>query len=125
MPNKTERFYLHSDTSRFATGSALYQMQNGKPRLIAYVSKRLPKAAKSYSITELELCGLAINIASFSHLLKRVDFDAIVDHLALMHIIKSKMELVTTRIKRLLEVISSYSYNLYYMKGMILSYFLS
>ena len=69
-------------------GSALYQIQNGKLKLIAYVSKRLLEAAKSYSITELELCGLAINITTFSHLLKRVDFDAIVDHLALMHIIK-------------------------------------
>ena len=36
------------------------------------------------------MCGLAINIASFAHLLKKVDFDAIVDHLALTHIIKSK-----------------------------------
>ena len=37
------------------------------------------------------------------------------------------MELATTRIKRLLELISSYSFNLYYMKGkdMILSDFLS
>ena len=70
------------------SGSTLYQIQNGKPRLIAYASKRLPEAVRSYSITELELCGLAINIASFSHLLNRVDFNAIVDHLALMHIIK-------------------------------------
>ena len=126
MANKTGRFHLYSDTSKFATGSTLYQIQNGKPKLIAYTSKRLPEAAKSYSITELELCGLAINIASFSHLLKRVDFDAIVDHLALTHIIKSKMELATTRIKRLLELISSYSFNLYYMKDkdMILSDFL-
>ena len=116
MPNKTGRFHLYSDTSKFATGSASYQIQNGKLKLIAYTSKRLPDAAKSYSITELELCGLAINIASFSHLLKKVDFDAIVDHLALTHIIKSKMEPVTTRIKRLLELISSYSFNLYYMK---------
>ena len=123
MPNKTGRFHLYSDTSKFATSNALYQIQNGKPKLIAYASKRLPEAAKSYSLTELELCGLAINIASFSHLLKRVDFDAIVDHLALMHIIKSKMEPATTRIKRLLELISAYSFNLYYMKGkdMILS----
>ena len=73
------------------------------------------------------MCGLAINMASFSHLLKRIDFDAIVDHLALTHIIESNMELVTTRIKRLLELISSYTFNLYYMKGkdMILSDFLS
>ena len=126
MPNKTGRFHLYSDTSKFVRGSTLYQIQNGKPKLIAYTSKRCPKATKSYSIRELELCGLAINIASFSHLLKRVDFDAIVDHFALTHIVKSKMEPETTRIKRLLELISSYSFNLYSMKekDMILSDFL-
>ena len=70
---------------------------------------------------------MVINIASFLYLLKRVDFDAIVDHLALTHIIKSKAEPATTRIKRLLELINLYSFNLYYMKGkiMILSDFLS
>ena len=114
MPNHGGRFHLYSDTSKFTAGSTLHQIQNGKPKLIVYVSKRLPEAVRSYSITELELCGLAINTASFSHLLKRVDFDAIVAHLALTHIIKSKAEPVTTRIKRLLELISLYSFNLYY-----------
>ena len=127
IPNTTGRFHLYSDTSKFVTGSMLYQIQNGKPKLIAYLSKRLPEAAKNYSVTELELCGLAINKASFSHLLKRVGFDAVVDHLALTHIIKSKAEPATTRMKRLLELISSYSFNLYYIKGkdMVLSDFLS
>ena len=43
------------------------------------------------------------------------------------HIIKSKAEPTTTRIKRLLELLSPYSFNLYYIKGkdMILSVFLS
>ena len=50
------------------------------------------EAAKNYSITELEMCGLAINIVSFAHLLKKVDFDAVADHLAIMHIMKSKVE---------------------------------
>ena len=80
LPDRHGRFQLYSDTSKFATGSALYQIQNGQPRLIAYASKRMPEAAKNYSITELEMCGLAMNIATFSHLLKKVDFDAIVDH---------------------------------------------
>ena len=71
MPNKTGKFHLYSDTSKFATGSKLYQIQNGKPKIIAYASKRLPEAAKSYFITEFELCGLAINIASFAHLLEK------------------------------------------------------
>ena len=52
MSNKTGRFHLYSNTSKFTTGSALYQIQNGKPKFIAYASKRLPEAAKSYSITE-------------------------------------------------------------------------
>ena len=64
------------------------------------MSKRLPEAARNYSITELEQCGLAINIVSFSHLLKMVDLDVIVDHLALTHIIKSKVEPATVRIKK-------------------------
>ena len=126
IPDKRGRFLLYSDTSKHATGSALYQVKNGKPKLRAYASKRMPKEAKNYSITELEMCGLAINIASFAHLLKRVDFDAVVNHLAITYIMKSKMEPATNRIKRLLEILSSYSLNLYYIKGkdMILSDFL-
>ena len=127
MPNRKGRFVLYSDTSKLGTGSALYQFQDEKPKLIAYASERMPEAAKSYSIMELEMCGLAINIATFSHLLRKVDFDAVVDHLAITHIMKIKMEPATNRIKRLLEVLSSYSFNLYYIKGkdMVLSDFLS
>ena len=58
MPDKVGRFQLYS------MGSALYQIHNEKPKLIAYASKRLPEAACNYSITELEMFGLAINIAS-------------------------------------------------------------
>ena len=65
MPNTTGRFHLYSDTSKFATGSALYQIQNGKPKLIAYASKRLPEAARKYSITELELCGFSYQYSKF------------------------------------------------------------
>ena len=87
----------------------------------------MPEVAKNYSVMELEMCGLAMNITSFVHLLKKVDFDTVVDHLTITHIIKSKVEHTTTRIKGLLELLSSYSFNLYYNKGknMVLSDFLS
>ena len=39
MPNTTGTIHLYSDTSKFATGSMLYQIQNGKPKLIACMSK--------------------------------------------------------------------------------------
>ena len=127
LPDRHQQFKLYSDTSKFATDSVLYQIQNGQPRLIAYVSKRMPEAAKNYSITELEMCRLAMNIATFLHLLKKVDFDAVVDHLAITHIMRSKAEPATTRIKRLIELLCPYSFNLYYIKGqdMVLSDFLS
>ena len=63
------------------------------------------------------MCGLAINIASLAHLLRKVDFDVVVDHLAIMQIMRSKIEPATNRIKRLLEVLSAYSFILYKRKG--------
>ena len=45
MPDKKGRFLLYSDTSNNANGSALYQVQDGRPRFIAYACKRMPEAA--------------------------------------------------------------------------------
>ena len=56
------------------------------------------------------------SVATFLHLINKVDFDAIVDHLAVTHVIRNKAEPATTRIKILLELLSHYSFNLYYIK---------
>ena len=74
LPDRKGRLHLYSDTSIIPTSSALYQIPNGKPKVIAYVSKKLPEAAKNYSITELEMCSLAINLVSYVHLLKKSRF---------------------------------------------------
>ena len=127
LPSSKGRFQLFSDTSSIACGASLWQKIDGKPKLIGYASKRMPIATKNYSPTELELCGLAINIASFKHLLAHMTFDAVTDHNALTYIMKSKTEPPTNRIKRLLEILSQYEFCLYYIKGrdMKLSDFLS
>ena len=44
LPDRHGQFQLYSDTSKFATGSVLYQIQNGQPKLTAYASKRMPEA---------------------------------------------------------------------------------
>ena len=74
MPDKVGRFQLYSDTSKYATGGALYQIQNGKPKLIAYSSKRLPEAACNYSITELEMCRLADKYCKFCTFIEKSRF---------------------------------------------------
>ena len=66
-----------------------------------YSSKRLPEEAHNYSITDLEMCGLAISIVSSAHLLRKVDFDAVVDHLAITQIMRSEVKPATNRIKKI------------------------
>ena len=67
----------------------------------------MPEAAKNYSITELEMCGLAMNIATFLHLLKKVDFDAIVDHLAITHIMKKQSRTSDNQNQKIVGIIKS------------------
>ena len=117
LPRPGGRFILYCDTSKTHTGSSLWQMQDGKPRLLGYASKSLPGACKNYSVTELEMTGLVINIHPWKHLLLRVEFDCAVDHRALPYIMKSKNLPATGRIIRLLEHLAGYSFNLYYVKG--------
>ena len=127
LPRPSGRFILYCDTSKTHTGSSLWQMQDGKPRLLGYASKSLPDAFQNYSVTELEMTGLVINIHLWKHLLLRVEFDCAVDHRALPYIMKSENLPATGRIIRLLEHLSGYSFNLYYVKGkdMILCDYLS
>ena len=127
LPKAGGRFILYSDTSIEGTGSSLWQIQEGKPKLIGYASKTLPEACSRYSVTELEMTGLLVNMNLWKNLLKYREFDAAVDHAAVAQIMKAKTEPATTRIMRLLDRLSAYSFNLYYVKGrdMILSDYLS
>ena len=108
-------FQIFSETSKTGAGSALYQIQNGPPKLIGYASKGAPPSAVNHSIAELELLGLCVNINQFKHLHAKVDFDHTVDHLALTYIKNSKTEPASARIKRPLEVLNL-NFNLLYMK---------
>ena len=127
LPKAEGRFILYSDTSVEGTGSSLWQMQEGKAKLIGYASKTLPEACSRYSVTELEMTGLLVNMDLWKNLLKHREFDAAVDHVAVTQIMKAKTEPATTRIMRLLDRLSAYSFNLYYVKGrdMILADYLS
>ena len=127
LPKAEGRFILYPDTNTEGTGSLLWQMQEGKARLIGYASKTLPEACSRYSVTELEMTGLLVNMNLWKNLLKHREFDAAVDHVAVAQIMKAKTEPATTRIMRLLDRLSAYSFNLYYVKGrdMILADYLS
>ena len=117
LPKPGGRFILYCDSSRTHTGSSLWQVQEGKLRLIGYASKSLPAPAINYSVIELEMTGMAVNIHLWRHLLHRVEFDCAVDHRAIPYIMKAKILPAITRIMRLLEILSGYAFNLYFVKG--------
>ena len=98
-------------------GGTLLQKQGDEWVVIGYHSKRLPKSAKNFGITELELTGLLVNIHGFMQLLRNRYFEVLVDHKAIKYMIKSKTESPMTRLKTLLLKLSEYPIELKYQKG--------
>ena len=127
MSNNKGHMVLVSDTSKIACGSALYQEQKGRYRLIAYFSKKLPLSAQRYSISELELTGIYANVLAFKHLLRNVHFTLYCDHSALVHIMNGKKEPPTLRLKKLIENLSDFKFDIKFLRGkdMFVSDFLS
>ena len=100
IPNGTDPFTMYSDTSKEECGASLWQMQGNQNKLVGYHSKRLPDAVSRYSISELELTGLASNISGFKHLLSKTEFTVYVDHSALCHILKAKRQAPNSEIEK-------------------------
>ena len=125
LPAKTGLIRLYVDTSRVGTGGCLCQVQDGQERILAFYSKKLSEAARNYSVTELELHGMYLNILAFRYLLRSVTFEVITDHSSLVNISKSKTE-PPIRLQKLFERLSDYKFVIKYKKGkelVIVDYF--
>ena len=116
-PTPDGLFCLESDTSREGVGGTLLQKQGDEWVVIGYLFKRLPKSAKNFGVTGLELTGLLVNIHGFMQLLCYRYFEVLVDHKAFEYMIKSKTESPMTRLKTLLLKLSEYTIDLKYQKG--------
>ena len=117
VPTPDSLFRLESDISREGIGGTLLQKQEDEWVVIGYHSKKLPKSAKNFGVTELELTGLLVNIHGFMQLLCNRYFKVLVDHKAIEYMIKSKTESPTMRLKTLLLKLSEYTIDLKYQKG--------
>ena len=98
-------------------GGTLLQKKGDEWVVIGYHLKRLPKSAKNFGVTELELTGLLVNIHGFMQLLCNRYFEVLVDHKAIKYMIKSETESPMTRLKTLLLKLSEYTIELKYQKG--------
>ena len=98
-------------------GGTLLQKQGDEWVVIGYHSIRLPKLAKNFGVTELELTGLLVNIHGFMQLLCNRYFEVLVDDKVIEYLIKSKTESPTMRLKTLLLKLSESTIDLKYQKG--------
>ena len=108
---------MYSDTSCTHAGGALWQIQDGKPRLLGYTSKTLPAASKNYSVTELEMTGMLINLHSWHNYIHGIEIDVAVDHKAVVQIMKAKHPPHTDWVSVLLGKLLDKPFDLYYVKG--------
>ena len=115
-PTPDGLFRLESDTSR-GVGGTLLQKQGDEWVVIGYHSKRPPKSAKNFGVTELELTRLLVNIHGFMQLLCNRYFEVLVNHKAIEYVVKNKTEPPTTRLKTLLFKLSEYTIELKCQKG--------
>ena len=109
VPTPDGLFRLERDTLRESVGGTLLQKQRDQWVVIGYHSKRLPKSAKNFGITELEITRLLVNIHGFMQLLCNRYLEVLVDHKAIEYMVKSKTESPTTRLKTFLLKLSEYT----------------
>ena len=64
-PVHGERFILDTDASNTAVGAVLSQVQEGKEKVITYMSKSLSKPEESYCVTRKELLAVVVALKKF------------------------------------------------------------
>ena len=69
MPIDGGQYVLDTDSSDFAIGAVLSQVQNGEERVIAYASRHLCKREQNYCVTRRELLAVVFYLKYFRHYL--------------------------------------------------------
>ena len=69
LPNNTESFILDTDSSNYAIGAELIQVQGGEERVVAYGSYALTPEQINYCTTRKELLAVVRFTRQFRHYL--------------------------------------------------------
>jgi len=112
----TKPFVLHTDASADGLGAVLYQVQDGKERVIAYASRGLRKSEKNYPAHKLEFLCLKWAVTDKLHdYLYGNTFEVFTDNNPLTYVLSSAKLDATGH--RWLASLSSYDFKLTYRSG--------
>ena len=107
---------LHIDGSRQALGAVLYQIQDGKPRVIGYGSRSLNKAESNYAAHKIEFLALKWAVCEkFHDYLYGAKFTVFTDNNPLTYVLTSAKLDATGH--RWLAALAAYDFDIKYKPG--------
>lgn len=114
-PDFEQPFILTTDASNIAIGAVLSQLQDGKERPIAYLSRTLSKAEEKYSATAKELLAIYFSAKRFRPYLYGRPFTIYTDHEPLTK--ELKLTDATGRVTRQRLYLEQFDFKIVYKKG--------
>lgn len=109
-------FILHTDASSVGLGAVLYQVQDGKKRVIAYASRGLRASERNYPAHKLEFLALKWAVSDkFHDYLYGTSFQVITDNNPLTYVLhKAKLDATS---QRWVAALASYNFTIKYRPG--------
>ena len=115
-PDFNKHFFLQTDASNEGLGAVLFQTdEDGREKVIAFISRTLQKAEKNYSATEKECLGVFWAVTKLRPYLEGYDFTVLTDHQSLRWLFTINSP--TGRLDRWATVLREYSFTIKYKKG--------
>lgn len=80
-PDFEKPFFIHCDASKTGIGSVLVQVNaDGDEDPVAFMSKKLNKAQRNYSVTEQECLAAVLSVKKFRPYIEGHEFTIVTDH---------------------------------------------
>ena len=109
-PDFDEPFLVKTDSSKTRIGGVLAQIQEGKERVIEYLSKKLTKRQRHWHMTHLEGWAVVYCLTKWARYLEgRKDTKLIVDHKALLWLRRNKYSDCSGKLIRWFAYIDSFA----------------
>ncbi|CAH8562393.1 unnamed protein product [Dicrocoelium dendriticum] len=108
---------LTVDASDAAVGGVLQQRQRGELYPIAFFSKKLQPAERSYSTFNRELLAIYLSVRHFRYYLEGRTFTIFTDHKLLTYVLRSASDRLSARETRQLEYISKFTSDIRHLSG--------
>lgn len=116
QPDFSREFFIQCDASRVGVGGVLFQLDDeNRERPIAFVSKKLNRSQRNYTVTELECLAAVVSVKRFRPYIEGLSFRIITDHSSLKWLMSLKD--LNGRLARWSLELQGYEFKMEHRKG--------